>query len=256
MPAQADPAEERACRVRALLAGNMADPPRSETVYTKCQRIATLAKQAPRMSFTSLAHHIDLDWLREAYARTRKDGATGVDGRTASEYAKDLEANLQSLLNRAKSGTYHAPPVRRVHIPKDGKGRTRPIGIPTFEDKVLQRAVTMLLEAIYEQDFMDCSYGFRPGRSAHQALERLWGGLMSMGGGWVLDVDIQSFFDTLDHGHLRALIGQRVRDGVLVRLLGKWLNAGVLEDGQCRRVSMGTPQGGVITPPTMLQNVR
>ena len=125
------------------------------------------------MAFTTLAHHIDVEWLREAYRRTRKDGATGVDGQTAEQYEEHLEDNLESLLDRAKSGTYRAPPVRRVHIPKgDGKS-TRPIGIPTFEDKVLQRAVAMLLEAIYEQDFFDCSYGFRPRRSAHQALEAL-----------------------------------------------------------------------------------
>jgi RNA-directed DNA polymerase len=127
--------------------------PSSENVSTKLERIAKLAKEAPDMAFTSLSHHIDLDWLREAYRRTRKDGAAGVDGQVAAEYATNLEANLQALLDRAKSGTYRAPPVRRVHIPKaDGK-QTRPIGVPTFEDKVLQRAVAMLLEAVYEQDF-------------------------------------------------------------------------------------------------------
>ncbi len=155
----------------------------------------------------------------------------GVDGQTAAEYASDLEDNLQSLLDRFKSGTYKAPPVRRVHIPKGDGRKTRPIGIPTFEDKVLQRAVAMVLEAVYEQDFLDCSYGFRPGRSAHQALEALWQELMGMGGGWVLEVDIQKFFDTLDHGHLRSFLDQRVRDGVLRRAIDKWLKAGVLEDG-------------------------
>ena len=127
------------------------------------------------MGFTSLAYFIDIDWLREAYRRTRKDGAVGVDGQSGEDYAVDLEGNLRSLLERAKSGTYQAPPVRRVHIPKAGSAtETRPLGIPTFEDKVLQRAVVMVLEAVYEQDFKDCSYGFRPGRSAHQALESLW----------------------------------------------------------------------------------
>jgi retron-type reverse transcriptase len=123
------------------------------------------------MAFTSLAYLIDIDWLKEAYRRTRKDGAVGVDGVTAEKYEQDLEGNLQSLLDRAKSGTYQAPPVRRVYIPKGGSStETRPLGIPTLEDKVLQRAVVMLLEPIYEQDFLDCSYGFRPGRSAHHAL--------------------------------------------------------------------------------------
>ena len=146
----------------------------STTVCTRLERIAKLARQAPGMAFTTLAQHIDMDWLKEAYRRTRKDGAVGVDGQTAKEYAANLEENLQSLLERANSGTYRAPPVRRVQIPKGDGSQTRPIGIPTFEDKVLQRAVAMALEAVYEQDFLECSYGFRPGRSAHQALEVLW----------------------------------------------------------------------------------
>ena len=132
-------------------------------VSTKQERIATLAKQSPQMAFTSLAYLMDIDWLKEAYRRTRKDGAVGVDGVTAEEYEQDLEGNLQRLLDRAKSGTYRAPPVRRVHIPKGGSStETRPLGIPTLEDKILQRAIVMLLEPIYEQDFLDCSYGFRP----------------------------------------------------------------------------------------------
>jgi len=199
------------------------------------------------LSFTSLAHLIDIDWLREAYARTRKDGAAGVDGQTAEAYAGNLEGNLRDLLERVKSGTYRAAPVRRVHIPK-GERSTRPIGIPTFEDKLLQRAVLMLLEAIYEQDFRDCSYGFRPGRSTHQALDTLRDRLMEMTGGWVLEVDIQRFFDTLDHGHLRAMLRRRVRDGVILRLIGKWLNAGGLERGNVSFPLAGSPQGGVISP--------
>ena len=225
----------------------------SEIVSTRCQRIAELAKQSPQMGFTSLNQHIDLQWLHEAYLRTRKDGAVGVDGQTAADYEANLQANLQSLLDRAKSGTYKAPPVRRVHIPKGSGGDTRPIGIPTFEDKVLQRAVVMVLEAVYEQDFHDGSYGFRPGRSAHQALDALWQQTMQINGGWVLDVDIQKFFDTLDHAHLRELLQRRVRDGVLLRLIGKWLNAGVLEDGNLSYPDAGSPQGGVISP--LLSNV-
>jgi RNA-directed DNA polymerase len=173
--------------------GNTMEASNSKLVSTRQERIAALARQSPQMGFTSLNHHIDLAWLHEAYARTRKDGAVGVDGQTAAEYAADLENNLQSLLNRAKSGTYRAPPVRRVHIPKGTGPETRPIGIPTFEDKVLQRAVAMALEPIYEQDFYDCSYGFRPRRSAHQALDGLWQQTMRTGGGWILEVDIQKF---------------------------------------------------------------
>jgi RNA-directed DNA polymerase len=152
-------------------------------VSTKLQRIAELARKFSRRPLTTLAHFIDVALLREAFHRTRKDGAVGVDGQTAKEYEEKLEENLRTLLDRFKSGTYKAPPVRRTYIPKgDGKS-TRPIGIPTFEDKVLQRAATMVLEAVYEQEFLDCSYGFRPGRSAHQALAALRQGLMSMGGG-------------------------------------------------------------------------
>jgi RNA-directed DNA polymerase len=231
----------------------MAGASKPETVSTKQQRIVELAKQAPPMSFTSLAYFMDIDWLQEAYRRTRKDGAVGVDGQTAEDYAVNLEANLRSLLDRAKSGTYRAPPVRRVHIPKGTGNETRPIGIPTFEDKVLQRAVVMLLEPIYEQDFLDCSYGFRPGRSAHQALQALWQQTMDRKGGWIVEVDVRKFFDTLTHAHLRAFLQQRVRDGVLLRLIGKWLQAGVLEDGTWTTTEAGSPQGGVISP--MLANV-
>ena len=142
----------------------------SESVLTKQQRIAQNARTHPEVSFSSLAYHIDMEWMREAYRRTRKDAAPGVDEQTAEQFAEALETNLASLLERAKSGSYRAPPVRRVHIPKgEGGKETRPIGVPTFEDKVLQRAVAMVLEPLYEQDFLDCSWGFRPGRSPHQA---------------------------------------------------------------------------------------
>jgi len=207
----------------------------------------------PQAALTTLSHHIDLDLLEEAYRRTRKDGATGVDEMMAKEYGTNLEERLAGLLERFKSGTYWAPPVRRVHIPKGDGTKTRPIGIPTFEDKVLQRAVTMVLEAVYEQDFLDCSWGFRPGRSAHGALEALHEGLRRMHGGWVLDVDIQSFFDTIDHEQLRIFLDQRVRDGVLRRMIDKWLKAGVLEEGTIHYPEAGTPQGGVISP--LLANI-
>ena len=224
------------------------------SVSTKQQRIAEMAKRSPQMGFTSLAYLMDIAWLETAFHRTRKDGAPGVDGQTWAEYAKNLEANLQSLLDRAKSGTYRAPPVRRVHIPKAGSStETRPIGIPTLEDKVLQRAVVMLLEPIYEQDFDGGSYGFRPGRSSHQALEELWKRTMDSGGGWILEVDIRKFFDTLDHAHLREFLQCRVRDGVLKRWIGKWLKAGVMEEGNVSYPDSGSPQGGVISP--LLANV-
>jgi RNA-directed DNA polymerase len=219
----------------------------STPISTKLERIATLSRQLRDQPLTTLAHHIDLEWLREAYRRTRKDGATGVDGQTADEYATHLEDNLRSLLERAKSGTYRAPPVRRAYIPKDS-GEMRPLGIPTFEDKVLQRAITMVLEAVYEQEFLGCSYGFRPGRSANQALDVLHQEASKMAGGWIIEIDIRRYFDAIDHEHLRGILQKRIRDGVILRLIGKWLNAGVLEAGSLLYPESGSPQGGVVSP--------
>ena len=228
-------------------------PGNLKSVLTVQQRIAELAQRSPDFAFFSLAHHIDLDWLEMAYHRTRKDGAAGIDDVTGKQYAENLQENLQDLLNRLKSGTYKAPPVKRKHIPKGTSGETRPIGIPTFEDKIVQRAVVMLMEPIYEHDFHSGSYGFRPGRGAHQALQAVWDATMEVYGGWVLEVDIRKFFDTLDHKHLQEFVSRRVRDGVLRRLIGKWLNAGVMENGELSFSESGSPQGGVISP--LLANI-
>jgi RNA-directed DNA polymerase len=161
---------------------------------TKRQRIAELARSKSGVALSTLHHVFDLEWMREAYRLTRKDGAPGIDGVTAAEYAQNLEANLSDLLERIKSGRYQARPVRRVYIPKgDGAGSLRPLGLPTFEDKVAQRAIVMVLELVYEQDFLPCSYGFRPGRSAHQALQALRTGFMSQGLRWVIDLDIENY---------------------------------------------------------------
>jgi RNA-directed DNA polymerase len=224
----------------------------SGTISTKLAQIAELARRHPERVFSSLHHVIDVALLREAFRLTRKDGAPGVDGQNAEDYARDLENNLASLLTRFRKGTYYAPPVKRVHIPK-GDGRMRPIGIPTFEDKVLQRAVAMVLGAIYEQDFHPGSYGFRPGRSAHDALQAVWDATTRIGGGWVLEVDIRAFFDTLDHAALRGFLDKRVSDGVMRRAIDKWLKAGVLEAGVVTQPDEGTPQGGVVSP--VLANV-
>lgn len=226
----------------------------SATVLTRQRRIALLAGQSPQMALTSLNHHLDVIWLREAFRRTRKTGAPGIDGQTWQDYERDLETNLQSLLERVKSGTYRAPAVRREWIPK-GSSPTerRPIGVPTIEDKVLQRAIVMLLEPLYRWDFLPCSYGFIRGRSAHQALEAFRDQARKHRARWVLDVDVQKFFDTLDHGRLREFLQRRMRDGVVLRLIGKWLNAGVLEDGVLTHPDTGSPQGGVISP--LLANV-
>lgn len=235
------------------LEGKMGGTSSPQEVSTGLQRVAELSRKAPKWVWTTLAHHITVGLLREAYRRTRKDGAVGVDGQTAKEYEQRLEENLTGLLNRLKSGTYQAPPVRRVYIPKGDGKKTRPIGIPTFEDKVLQRAVAMVLEAVYEQDFLGCSYGFRPGRNAHQALARLQQELMRGQESWVLEIDIEKFFDSLDHGQLRRFLDQRVRDGVLRRAIDKWLKAGVMEGEEYIRPEEGTPQGGVISP--LLANI-
>jgi RNA-directed DNA polymerase len=227
----------------------MPGTPRSDPVSTKRQRIAELARNCPDMAFTNLAHYIDLAWLRKAYELTRKDGAVGMLGQTADEYKVNLMANLQSLLDRAKSGAYEAPPVQRAYIPKAGSpGETRPLGIPTFEDKILQRAVLMVLESVYEADFLDASHGFRPNRGAQTAISSLWRQAMKLGGDWIVDVDLRKFFDTINHGHLREFLKRRVRDGVILRLIGKWLNAGVLEDGVVTTSELGAPQGGVLSP--------
>lgn len=234
------------------LGGNTMNTSKFNTVSTKQQRIAELAKQSSERVFTSLAYHMDIDWLHEAYRRTRKDGAVGVDKVTATEYEANLEGNLLYLLDRAKSGSYKAPPVRRTYIPK-GKKEVRPIGIPTLEDKVLQRAICMLLEPVFESDFSDSSYGFRPGRSPHQAIKKIWKTMMKTQGGWVLDVDISKYFDTIDKAHLQTMLRQRVNDGVINRLVGKWLNAGVQEQGQLSYPETGAAQGGVISP--LLSNI-
>ena len=190
--------------------------------------------------------------MREAYRLTRKDGATGIDGVTAADYEKDLEANLESLLDRIKSGSYRAPPVRRHYIPK-ADGTKRPLGIPTFEDKVAQRAILMLLEPVYEPVFLPCSYGFRPKRSAHDALNALRAGIIEQRQRWVIDADLKSYFDSISHTHLRSFLDMRIKDGVVRRMIDKWLKAGVLEEGTVHRPVAGTPQGGVISP--ILSNI-
>jgi RNA-directed DNA polymerase len=223
-----------------------------ESVSTKQERIAELARRNPSMALTSLNHYLDMDWLYRAYDLTRKDGAVGVDQQSAAEYATNLEERMGDLLERLKSGRYQAPAVRRHYIPK-GDGSLRPLGIPTFEDKVAQRAIVMLLDPIYEQTFYHCSYGFRVGRNAHQALWNLRKRIMEERGKWILDVDLRKYFDSIDHTKLRILIAKRVTDGVVRKLIDKWLSAGVLEDGQLSRPRTGTPQGGVISP--LLANI-
>ncbi|MCP4685139.1 MAG: group II intron reverse transcriptase/maturase [bacterium] len=225
----------------------MGDTLRSQTVRTKLQRIAAQAARYPEMVFTTLAHLIDVDFLREAHRLTRKKGAPGVDGVTAEEYAENLEDNLADLHERMRSGRYKAPPVERTWIKKE-EGSLRPIGKPTFEDKIVQRAVAMLMGAIYEQDFHEFSYGFRPGRSPHQALIAVREQCMDMNINTVVDADVCGFFDNIGWQQLMEVIKKRVNDGALIRLIGKWLHAGVMENGVLFHPVKGTPQGGVISP--------
>ena len=224
----------------------------STNTLTKRQWIADQARENPERAFTSLHHLIDHDWMLEAYSRTRKDAAAGIDGVAAADYEQDLQSNLKDLLERIKSGRYFAPPVRRHYIPKPD-GTKRPLGIPTFEDKVAQRAIVMLLEPIYEADFLPCSFGFRPGRSAHDALDALRDGIMERKLRWVIDADLSQYFDSIPHSHLRCFLDLRIKDGVVRRMLDKWLKAGVLDRGVLQRSATGTPQGGVVSP--ILSNV-
>ncbi|MCK6546655.1 group II intron reverse transcriptase/maturase [Myxococcota bacterium] len=221
-------------------------------ISTRLRRIAEIARAHPNEPLRTLAHHVDEKMFEYAYWQLKPGASAGIDGETHASYAGKRKERYAVLRDQMHGGTYRAPPVRRVYIPKDN-GQRRPLGIPTLEDKLLQRAITSVLEAVYEQSFFDCSYGYRAGRSAHQALEALWKALMSNTGGWVIEADIEQFFDTLEHGQLREMLARRIQDGVLLRMVGKWLNAGVMEEGRIEASNEGTPQGGVISP--LLANV-
>jgi group II intron reverse transcriptase/maturase len=215
-------------------------------------KVVERAQREPEGRFHSLAHLIDVPALERAYQRMRKDAAVGVDGVTKEEYGQVLEANLQDLHARMKAKRYRHQPIRRVHIPK-GQGKTRPIGISAFEDKLVQDAVREVLQAIYEQDFLDCSYGFRPGRSAHDAIRALNQIVHQGEGSWILEADIRSFFDSIDRNELKKMLEIRVADGSLLRLIGKCLHAGVLDGAELSAPETGTAQGSVLSP--LLGNV-
>jgi group II intron reverse transcriptase/maturase len=224
----------------------------SPTVTPTLQRLAAQATHDHGRVFTTLAPLIDEDCLREAYRQTQKASAPGIDGVTAQAYADHLDEHLHDLYERLRSGRYQAAPVERVWIEKEDGGQ-RPIGKPTFEDKIVQRAVAMLWEAIDEQDFYDCSDGFRPGRSPHAALHALREQCMTEGLGWIVDADVSGYFDSIDRTRRREVLRQRVNDGRILRLIGKWLRAGVMEEGERSHPETGVVQGGVISP--VLANV-
>jgi RNA-directed DNA polymerase len=210
--------------------------------------ITEIARKHPNEGLTSLNRYLTEDLLREFHGRLRKQAAPGVDGKTVDTYGLELEKRLPDLITEIKTGRYHALPARRGYIPKPGKDQKRPLGIPAVEDKVVQKAVTAILEPIYEQEFYPFSYGFRPGRGAHDATRTLHRAIGEQRTGWIVEVDIRKFFDTLEHSHLREFLRKRVRDGVILRLIDKWLKAGVVEEGTWQATDEGTPQGGIISP--------
>ena len=210
-------------------------------------RVREAAKQDGKLKFTTLLHHVSIDLLRQSYHRVKKQAAPGVDGMTWEEYGRDLEERLADLHGRIHRGAYRAQPSRRVWIPK-ADGRQRPLGIAALEDKIVQHAVGEVLNQIWEEDFLGFSYGFRPGRGQHDALDALWVGIMRKKVNWILDLDIRSFFDRLQHKWLIQFVEHRVEDKRMVRLIQKWLKAGVLEQTQWTETKEGTPQGAVISP--------
>jgi RNA-directed DNA polymerase len=243
---------------RGLTEGNLSQQnahrtQRRESAPSALERVRQAAAKDKKMRFTALLHHIaDRETLSAAYFNLKRDAAAGVDGQTWRHYGERLEENLRDLAERVKRGAYRAKPVRRVFIPK-ADGRQRPLGVTTLEDKLLQRATVEVLNAIYETDFLGFSYGFRPGRSPHHALDALFAGIMTKKVDWVLDLDIRGFFDSISHGWLTKFIEHRIADRRVVRLIQKWLNAGVLEDGKRIQTEEGTPQGGSASP--LLANV-
>ena len=221
-------------------------------VSSGLDRVREVARKDKEARFTALLHHVDVDRLRSAYRAIRPQAAPGVDGVTWRTYGQDLEANLQDLCGRVRSGAYRASPSRRVYIPKPD-GRQRPLGIATLEDKILQRAVVEVLNAVYEEDFLGFSYGFRPGRSPHDALDALAVGISERKVNWILDADVSDFFSKLDQAWLVKFLEHRIADKRVLRLIRKWLAAGVIEDGNWSETIEGSPQGASVSP--LLANV-
>lgn len=248
----AEPPEGRG-RTKEKAGQSAMDSTQSESAMVSgLERLRQRAKEDKNTRFTALLHHVTVDLLRESFLHLQKKSAPGVDGVTWKEYEQGLEARLVELHGRVHRGSYRAQPSRRVYIPKPD-GRQRPLGIAALEDKIVQQAVVVVLNAIYENDFLGFSYGFRPGRKAHDALDALSVALQFEETGWVLDADIQGFFDNMSHEWTMAFLERRIADPRVLRLIQKWLRAGVSEDGEWSRTTIGTPQGAVISP--LLANV-
>jgi RNA-directed DNA polymerase len=257
LPNNAALAVAEAVEERGLAKGNAASKTRpghsaGVSAISALDRVRRVAQKDRDVRFTALLHHVDVDRLRAAYWALEPKAAPGVDGVRWEDYGQDLEANLRDLLGRVHRGSYRPRPSRRVYIPKPD-GRLRPLGIASLEDKLLQRAVVEVLNAIYETDFVGFSYGFRPGRSPHRALDALAAGIVRKKVNWVLDADIRGFYDAIDHGWMLKFFEHRIADRRMLRLIRGWLKAGVIEDGEWSETGEGTPQGASVTAPTQLR---
>src|SRR6266540_877216 len=219
---------------------------------TEIDRLSELAKEDPKRKFFSIAHFITPTRLYAAFRGLRKEASAGVDGVHYKEYQADAERNIQALHERLKDGTYQAQPLRRVYIPKEN-GKQRPISIPSLEDKIVQKAMVEVLNAVYEQDFLNCSYGFRPGRGQHQALEEVGRVICTRSTGWILELDITAYFDSIVREQLMEMIGKRIRDGSVLQLIRKWIQVGVIDEGKFLVSETGTGQGQTISP--LLANI-
>ena len=239
--------EGRGQRLDEVGIGQKLPSPNGPSFSTKIQTISQRARMVRNVPLRTLAHNIDREWLESAWKRIYKGGATGIDRVDAQAYEANFKDNLDGLLQRMRDGSYRAPPVRRVYIPK-ADGKERPLGIPTIEDKLAQRAIGLILSAIYEQDFLPMSFGFRQGKSAHDALQAAKFAITTQKVSWVVDADICSFFDEMDHEWMIKFLRHRVGDERVIRFVKKWLNAGVMEEGKLSKAASGAPQGGVISP--------
>jgi group II intron reverse transcriptase/maturase len=213
---------------------------------TILSKIALKAKENPKMRFTSLAHLLTPEFLKETWKQMNRRAASGIDGETMKDFGRELDRRVDELVERLKSGNYKAPVIRRVEIPK-GNGKTRPLGITTVEDRLVQRAVARILSSIFEQDFLDLSYGYRQGRSPHDALKALRGQITTKKVRHVYEADIRGYFTNLNHQWLRRMLAERIADRTILRLINKWLKAGVMVNGVSVRQESGTPQGGPIS---------
>ena len=239
--------EGREQQPKCLPCGKNSLPPSRIRFKTKQSRLATIVQRLKGCAINTLAHYIDRDWMLESWRRLNKRSAAGLDRVSADGFAENLEENIAELLEEMIQGSYQPKPLKRVNIPKDN-GKTRPLGLPTIKDKLAQQAVTIILTEIYEKEFLNMSYGYRPGKSTHDAINGIKHAVARGKVSWVVDIDIKSFFDTMDHDWLMTFLKHKIQDKNILRLIKKWLKSGVMEENKLLRTSTGTPQGGVVSP--------